>query len=63
MKLGVKYCWPSDLRTHPRLLGRTFSSYGADSAVKYKGGCVFVDHLRGYIHPELQAGFSSSETI
>ena len=46
-----------------RLLGRTFSSYGADNAVKYKGGCVFIDHMSGYIHPELQAGLFSSETI
>ena len=46
-----------------RLKGRTNSSMGRASSDKYVGGCIFVDHMSGYIHVEHQLGFSSSETI
>ena len=46
-----------------RLQGRTLTSYGRDSSDKYVGGCIFVDHMSGYIHVEPQLGFSGSETI
>ena len=46
-----------------RLKGRTLTSYGRDSSDKYVGGCIFVDHMSGYIHVEPQLGFSGSETI
>jgi hypothetical protein len=46
-----------------RLKGRTYSSFGRSNSEKYVGGCIFVDHMSGYIHVEPQLGFSSSETI
>ena len=46
-----------------RLLGRTLTSFGRTTSPQYKGGCIFVDHMSGYIHVEHQIGFSSSETI
>ena len=45
-----------------RLKGRRQNSFGK-SANPYVGGCIFVDHMSGYIHVEEQLGFSSSETI
>lgn len=46
-----------------RLKGRTYSSFGKTTSDQYVGGCIFVDHMSGYIHVEHQLGFSSSETI
>ena len=46
-----------------RLRGRTLSSLGRSTSPTYVGGCVFVDHMSGYIHVEEQLGFSASETI
>jgi hypothetical protein len=46
-----------------RLKGRTYSSYGKTTSDQFVGGCIFVDHMSGYIHVEHQLGFSSSETI
>ena len=46
-----------------RLKGRTIQSRGRATSDQYVGGCVFVDHMSGYIHVEPQLGFSSSETI
>lgn len=46
-----------------RLKGRTYTSYGKTTSDQYVGGCIFVDHMSGYIHVEHQLGFSSSETI
>jgi hypothetical protein len=46
-----------------RLLGRTFDSFGKSSSVKFKGGCIFVDHAASYVHVEHQIGFSAVETI
>jgi hypothetical protein len=46
-----------------RIKGRTYTSYGRPTSEHYVGGCVFVDHMSGYIHIEHQLGFSSSETI
>lgn len=46
-----------------RLKGRTYSSYGKTTSDQYVGGCIFVDHMSGYIHVEHKLGFSSSETI
>jgi hypothetical protein len=46
-----------------RLRGRTYSSYGKATSDQYVGGCIFVDHMSGYIHVEHQLGLSSSETI
>lgn len=46
-----------------RLKGRTFTSFGGANADSYRGGCVFVDHMSGYLHTELQVGFSATETI
>ena len=45
-----------------RLKGRTLTSRGRSSET-YKGGCIFVDHMSGYIHVEEQLGFSASESI
>jgi Integrase core domain. len=45
------------------LKGRTYSSYGKTTSDQYVGGCIFVDHMSGYVHVEHQLGFSSSETI
>ena len=45
-----------------RLKGRTLTSRGR-STETYKGGCIFVDHMSGYIHVEEQLGFSASESI
>ena len=30
---------------------------------QYKGGCIFTDHMSGYVHVEHQLGLSSSESI
>ena len=46
-----------------RLKGRTYTSYEKTTSDQYVGGCIFVDHMSGYIHVEHQLGFSSSETI
>jgi hypothetical protein len=46
-----------------RLKGCTFTSLGRTTSDEYVGGCIFVDHMSGYIHVEPQLGFSSSETI
>ena len=46
-----------------RLKGRTFTSFGGETADSYRGGCVFVDHMSGHLHVELQVGFSATETI
>ena len=46
-----------------RLRGRTYTSFGKTTSDQYVGGCIFVDHMSGYIHIENQLGFSSSETI
>jgi Integrase core domain. len=46
-----------------RLKGRTYTSYGRVTSEQFVGGCIFVDHMSGYIHVEHQLGFSSSETI
>ena len=46
-----------------RLLGRTYTSYGKNTASQYVGGCIFVDHMSGFVHVEHQLGFSGSETI
>jgi hypothetical protein len=46
-----------------RLKGRTYTSYGRTTSDQFVGGCIFVDHMSGYVHVEHQMGFSSSETI
>ena len=46
-----------------RLKGRTLTSRGSLSADMYKGGCIFVDHMSGYVHVEHQLGFSAAETV
>ena len=46
-----------------RLKGRTYDSFGKTSSDQYVGGCIFVDHMSGYIHVEPQLGFSTSESI
>ena len=46
-----------------RLKGRTCTSFGSSNSEQFVGGCVFVDHMSGYIHVEYQLGFLSSETI
>ena len=46
-----------------RLKGRTYTSYGKTTSDQYIGGCIFVDHMSGYIHVGHQLGFSGSETI
>jgi hypothetical protein len=46
-----------------RMRGRTYSSHGKTTSDQYVGGCIFVDHMSGYMHVEHQLGFSSSETI
>ena len=46
-----------------RLKGRTIQSRGRATSDQYVGGCIFIDHMSGYIHIEPQLGFSSSETI
>ena len=43
--------------------GRTFDSYEKVSADTYKGGCIFVDQISGFIHVEHQVGCSAVETI
>jgi hypothetical protein len=47
----------------PRLLGRTFDSFGKSSSAKFKGGCIFLDHTASYVHVEHQVGFSAVKTI
>jgi hypothetical protein len=46
-----------------RLKGRTYTSFGRTTSDQYVGGCIFVDHMSGYMHVEPQLGFSSSETV
>ena len=46
-----------------RIKGRTLTSFGRPTSDQYVGGCIFVDHMSGYIHVEHQVGFSSIETI
>ena len=46
-----------------RLKRRTYNSYGKTNSDQYVGGCIFVDHMSGYIHVEPQLDFSSSEII
>ena len=46
-----------------RARGRTLTSLGRSSSDSYVGGCIFVDHMSGYIHVEEQLGFSGPETI
>ena len=46
-----------------RLKGRTYTSYGKTNSDQYVGGCIFVDHMSGYIHVEPQLDFSSSKII
>ena len=46
-----------------RLKGRTYTSFGKTTSEQYKGGCIFVDHMSGFVHVEHQLGFSSSESI
>ena len=43
--------------------GRTFDSSCKATYDKYIGGCIFVDHISGYVHIEFQLGFSVIETI
>ena len=35
-----------------RLKGRTYTSFGKTTSKQYVGGCIFVDHMSGYIHVE-----------
>ena len=46
-----------------RLKGRTYALYYKTTSDQYVGGCIFVDHISGYIHVKPQLGISSSETI
>ena len=46
-----------------RIKGRTFNSFGRSTSEHYVGGCIFVDHMSGYLQVEHQLGFSSTETI
>ena len=46
-----------------RVRGRTLKSLGRTTSDSYVGGCIFVDHMSGYIHVEEQLGFSGPETI
>lgn len=45
------------------LKGCTFTSFGGETANLYRGGCVFDDHMSGYLHNELQLEFNATETI
>ena len=40
-----------------RLKGRTYSSFGRSNSEQYVGGCIFVDHMSGYMHVKPQLGF------
>ena len=43
--------------------GRLQHTYGKEKAdLRYKGGCIFVDHASGYIHVELQVRLNTTET-
>ena len=46
-----------------RLKERTYTSYEKKTSDQYVEGCIFIDHMSGYIHVEHQLGFSSWETI
>ena len=46
-----------------RIKGRTFNSFGRSTSEHFVGGCVFVDHMSGYLQVEHQLGLSSTETI
>ena len=38
-------------------------TYGKEKAdLRYKGGCIFVDHASGYIHVELQVRLNTTKT-
>jgi hypothetical protein len=54
--------FPQTILNHV-LKDRTFQSLGRPSSDTYVSGCIFVDHMSGYIHIGHQLGFSSSETI
>ena len=44
--------------------GRLYDSFGKTrDAEKYTGGCIFVDHLSGYIHVEHKVSINISESI
>lgn len=46
-----------------RLKGQTYTSFGKTMSEQYKGGCIFMDHMRSYVHVEQQLGFSGPESI
>jgi hypothetical protein len=46
-----------------RAPGRTFSSKGASSSLKYVGGTLFYDAASGYISIQHQHGLTAAETI
>jgi hypothetical protein len=46
-----------------RAPGRTFSSKGASSSLKFVGGTLFYDAASGYISIQHQHGFTAAETI
>ena len=46
-----------------RIKGKILASFGRSTSQHYMGGCLFVDHMRSYIHAERQLWFSSPETI
>ena len=45
------------------LPGCTITLFWKTISPLYVGGCIFVDHMSGYLHVEHQLGFSSSEMI
>lgn len=46
-----------------RIKGRTFSSFERSTFEHYVGGCIFADHIHGYLQVEHQLGFLYIETI
>ena len=46
-----------------RLKGITYTSFVIITSEMFLGGCIFVDHMSGYIHIDYQLRFSNSETI
>lgn len=49
---------------HASSKGRLLNTFGKESTdMKYKGGCIFVDHASGYIHVELQSKLDSHQTL
>ena len=68
MELKKKYLVPGQLFSvycfQYNLPGRLYNSKGrTDAKGMFHGGCIFVDHVYGYIQVRHQVTFSADETV